>query len=60
MNIGDWRHALKDIDNYPAGVKDPKESVLANAVNAANFDLLQSLKEGSKVGGVWCFFLPSR
>lgn len=54
MNIGEWPYTLKDIDNYPAGVKDPYESVLANAVNAANFDLLQSLSEGSKVLEIGC------
>lgn len=54
MKITDWKYELKDISDYPVGVKVKGESILANAVNAANYDLLMKLDETSKVLEIGC------
>jgi hypothetical protein len=54
MNIKEWNYTKKDIAKYPKGVKSQKESVLANAVNAANYDLLESISSGDRVLEIGC------
>ena len=54
MEIKNWHYSIKDIASYPSWVKDSKESVMANAVNAANYDLLCLLKPGKKILEIGC------
>lgn len=54
MKIKNWNYTKKDIAKYPSGVKSPKESVLANAVNAANHDLLKSITPTDRVLEIGC------
>jgi len=54
VNIIGWNYDIKDIADYPEGVNDPKESVIANGVNAHNYDILQGLKAGTKVLEIGC------
>ena len=54
MNILGWGYGIKDIADYPDGVHDPSESVIANGVNAHNHDILQGLKAGDKVLEIGC------
>ena len=54
MEISNWKYDRKDIADYPKGVKDPHESVLANSVNAANYDLLREIKEGHRALEIGC------
>jgi len=54
MKISNWGWAVRDIASYPEGVKDPNESVLANAVNAANYDLASRIEAGERVLEIGC------
>ena len=54
MKIKQWNYTTKDISDYPLGVKSPDESILANAVNAANYDLLQSIGPEDRVLEIGC------
>jgi SAM-dependent methyltransferase len=54
MEISNWKGSIKDISIYPAGVKSDKESVMANAVNAANYDLLSLIRPGDRVLEIGC------
>ena len=54
MKIKNWDYTKKDIAKYPLGVKSQKESVLANAVNAANHDLLKSISSTDRVLEIGC------
>tara|TARA_B110000114_G_scaffold177066_1_gene208430 strand:+ start:134 stop:1018 length:885 start_codon:yes stop_codon:yes gene_type:complete len=54
MEIKVWHHSIKDIASYPPGVKDENESIMANAVNAANYDLISLIKPGDKVVEIGC------
>jgi hypothetical protein len=54
MKIKHWQGNTKDIATYPIGVKDASLSVLANSVNAANYDLCSLLKSGDRVMEIGC------
>lgn len=54
MEIKNWQHSIKDIASYPPGVKDASESIMANAVNAANYDLLSLINSGQSIIEIGC------
>ena len=54
MKLHDWKYTIKNIASYPSGVKSLDESVMANAVNAANYDLVKQLKPTDKILEIGC------
>jgi SAM-dependent methyltransferase len=54
VEIRNWQNSIKDIASYPSGVKNVNESIMANAVNAANYDLLALIKSGQNVIEIGC------
>jgi|TARA_B110001450_G_C17641368_1_gene489413 SAM-dependent methyltransferase len=54
MKVNNWHYDIKDICEYPVGIKMDGESILSNAVNAANYDLLMSINEDSKILEIGC------
>ena len=54
MVLNNWSYEMRDIASYPAYVKNPFLSPLANAVTAANFDLIGKIKPGDRVLEVGC------
>jgi len=54
MEITDWPYRLVDIASYGEDVKCANLSPLANAVNAANHDLISMLKPGDRILEVGC------
>jgi len=54
MKVQDWKYTVKNIASYPPGVKSIDESVMANAVNAANYDLVKQLDPSDRVLEIGC------
>ncbi len=54
MKINNWKYEIKDINDYPSDVKDHRESILSNAVSVANYDLLLSINNNTRVLEIGC------
>jgi SAM-dependent methyltransferase len=54
MKINNWKYNLKNIDRLPKHIFDSKESVLANSVNAINYELLKEVKKNKKILEIGC------
>jgi len=54
LQPSNWGGKVRDIAVYPAEVNDPAESVLANSVNAADYDLTVRMRPGDTVLEIGC------
>lgn len=54
MLISGWEKTIRDISNYPIEIKDINESVMANSVNAANYDLVNIIEHNQSILEIGC------
>lgn len=54
MKLNFWEYKIKDICTYPSDIFNAKLSILANAVYAANYDLLNLIEQGETVLEIGC------
>ncbi len=54
MKLKHWKEEIKDLKDYPSSIIDEGESMLANSVTAANFDLIRRLKANENILEIGC------